>query len=270
MTKVLTGAGAEKFGTGSFEVSLACTLRDEELEIADGATRTVSADAPTALYTALPTGAICRVAETDAGGATNSWLADAAGERLVVDDEGGYTFTVTTDPTDLVDVDQPQPPVSAVNEFLFASISATKQTRSAAGAAATGAPATFPISVVCTLLGLPVTAAKSSSQRVAPGETVVWTELPVGAECAVTETDAGGALSTTVAVDDAPAAPGRAATVVLAEGDDESPSVVSFVNTFADPMPPTGGSVPWGSVWLAGGMLVLGLVLVVARRRRRV
>lgn len=270
VTKVLTGAGAEKFGTGSFEISLACTLRDVELDIADGATRTVSADAPTALYTALPTGAICRVAETDAGGATNSWLADASGERLEVDDDGGYTFTVTTDPTDLVDVDQPQPPVSAVNEFLFASISATKQTRSAAGGTAIGAPETFPISVVCTLLGLPVTAAESSSQRVAAGETVVWTELPVGAECAVTETDAGGALSTTVAVDDAPAAPGRAATVVLAEGDDESPSVVSFVNTFADPMPPTGGSVPWGSVWLAGGMLLLGLVLVVARRRRRV
>ncbi|MET0736559.1 MAG: DUF5979 domain-containing protein [Microbacterium sp.] len=268
VTKVLTGEAAEKFGTRDFEVALACTLRGDDLEIADGSTRTISAAAPTALYTALPTGAECRLQETDTGGATHHWLADADGALLPVDEDGGYVFTVVTDAGDLTSTDQPQAPVTAVNEFLFAAVSATKLTRSASGAAATGAPATFPLEASCTLVGSPVEALESPVQLVASGETVSWTELPVGAMCVITERNAGGALSTTVSVDGSPPTQGTSAAVELLEGSAEEPSLVEFVNTFADPIPPTGASIPWGSIIVAAGLVLLGLLLVRFRRRR--
>ncbi|WP_439591015.1 DUF5979 domain-containing protein [Microbacterium sp.] len=268
VTKVLTGEGAQKFGTGDFEVTLACTLRGDELEILDGPIRTISAAAPTATFNALPTGAECRIAETDTGGATRHWLADADGVPLPVDEGGGYTFSVVTDATELTDTDQPQPAVTAVNEFLFAAVSATKAVRTFSGGVPENAPDAFPIQVTCTLGGLPVSALEDALQFVAVDGTAEWTELPVGAECEITETDAGDAIVTTVAVDGGAPMDSRTTTIVLEEGSADEPSVAAFVNTFSDPLPVTGAPVPWAGILLGGGMLLLGLVLVLIRRRR--
>lgn len=212
VTKTFAGDGAEKFGTDDYAFSLACVRDAIAVDIPDGATRTVDADAPSARYENLPTGAQCHLTETSTGGATSTAILDADGNAVADDATAGYTFTVVTDPTILSVDDQAQPALAVENTFDLAEVSVTKTVQSEA-VDAEGEPIVFgpfEVELACLWNGGAVTAAEDMVRQIADGETVTWTELPQGAECTVTETDAADASSTSTVVtvgDDAPGDP---------------------------------------------------------------
>ncbi|UNK69446.1 DUF5979 domain-containing protein [Microbacterium sp. H1-D42] len=238
VTKTFAGDGAEKFGTSAYELSLVCLRDGEAVDIPDGRIRMVSADSPTAFWENLPTGANCRLTEVDAGGANSTEILDADGDVVAGDGES-YTFTVETDPTILSVDDQPQPGLEVRNTFNLAQVSVTKAVESEA-VDADGEPVLygpFDVTLACIWDEQQVTALEPMTQSIADGETVTWTELPEGADCRVTETDAAGAESTTMVVTEAGASgdPQAATTTALAplpNTDAENQSSVAITNTF--------------------------------------
>lgn len=89
----------------------------------------------------------------------------------------------------------------------------------------------FPIAVACTLDGAPV-AGYPATATVAAGETHLFTRIPVGAVCAVTETDSRGASAVAYA---------PAGSIPIAEG--TGPVEVTVTNTYtATPATPGGGT----------------------------
>ncbi|WP_133161178.1 DUF5979 domain-containing protein [Microterricola pindariensis] len=200
VTKAIVGDAAAAFGTGDFTLELSCTLNGQAIAVAGGSARTVSAAAPSALFTGLPTGAECALSETGNGGAGASRITDAVGTTLVGDAADGYTFTVATDASVLDAADQPQPELVVENTFNFAAVTATKTVESAI-LGADGEPfdhGEFELALSCTLDGNSVSAAEPRLQKLAAGESVSWTQLPEGADCEITETDTRGALGTTI------------------------------------------------------------------------
>ena len=102
VTKHVDGPGADLYGQGPFEVSLACTSEDtgtkRDIAIPGGAVRTLSSENDlTTRYDQLPVGAACALTETGAGGATSSTVA--------VTTDGGSPVTTQGNRTDLVVVD---------------------------------------------------------------------------------------------------------------------------------------------------------------------
>ncbi|GIT81544.1 hypothetical protein LLS1_32130 [Leifsonia sp. LS1] len=96
------------------------------------------------------------------------------------------------------------------------------------GVAPTGG---FPITVACTLGGAPV-AGYPASASIAADETHVFPRVPVGAQCAVSETDSRGATSIAYS---------PAASITVPEGDD--PIGVTVTNTYAaTPVVPGSGT----------------------------
>ncbi len=233
ITKSFAGAGAEKWGTGQFELSLQCTSDGEPVEIEGGATRTVTATEPVASYTGLPSGAACALTETDAAGATSSRFINAAGGTV----DG--TFTVTLDPTDLTDDDQQLPALGVENTFDFASVTVSKTVETDA-VDDTDTPIAFgpfEVELVCTWQGEAATAAEAAKQTIANGESFTWTELPTGADCTVTETDTRGAASTTMTVSQHGATGDETTTTVatltdLGSDPAELPNTVDIINVF--------------------------------------
>ncbi|KAA9132386.1 DUF5979 domain-containing protein [Microbacterium caowuchunii] len=239
VTKVFAGDAAAQYGTADFEVQLACVRDGQDVLIPGGGVRTVSADAPTAGYTNLPTGAECTLTETRTGGAGASATLSASGDELVGDATAGYTFTVSTDSTVLSVDDQAQPALQVQNSFAYAELSVSKTVESDAVDAA-GDPVSFgpfEASLVCTFNGAGVAAVEPMTRSIADGETVTWTGLPEGADCAVTESDAAGASRTTAAVTQSgvtgPAEDGAAVVLdPLPAVDAPAQSSVAFVNVF--------------------------------------
>lgn len=238
VTKSVLGDAAAAFGTADFGVALSCSLDGQPIQIAGGNARTVSAAAPKALFTGLPSGAECVLSETEDGGAGASRITAADGTTLAADAASGYAFTVTTDPTVLAVDDQAQPALGVENVFTFAALTATKTVDSAV-LGADGEPfdyGSFELALQCTFQGKAVTAAEPMTRTVAAGESVTWTELPEGASCEVIETDSRGAIGTTITVSQGePAAEpvlGRTAVLEpLLPGAEAN--TVAFVNEFA-------------------------------------
>jgi uncharacterized repeat protein (TIGR01451 family) len=104
------------------------------------------------------------------------------------------------------------------------------------------------------------------------GEREVGVAVPVGTDCTVTETDDGGADSTSVVVGDGRSANGRSARVTISEGT----NIVTFTNTFdlapisvpQEPtLPATGANVLF-QLLVGFGVLSLGGTLVRVSRPR--
>jgi hypothetical protein len=184
VTKEVTGEGAELYGSGPFEVTLRCTLDGAEIEIPGGASRAVSPDAP-ATYDGLPVGAECAATETLTGGATST-VVGGEGEPVVVGAEDTAEVAVT-------------------NTFDVGEVRVVKRL------SGSGAPQhqrdEFEFLLVCTqdvdgetvpvvVPGGPTRPASAATDWVA-----VFTDLPVGAACTVTETTYGGADEVQVIVD---------------------------------------------------------------------
>ncbi|MBX9718546.1 MAG: hypothetical protein K2X36_06840, partial [Microbacteriaceae bacterium] len=204
VSKSVVGAGAG-FGAGPFEVSLACERDGIAVDIAGGATRSLTAGG-TANYTLLPSGAECTLTETDPAGATSSRLLDAKGAELTDDVASGTAFTVVIDETVLLD-DQAQPALEVENTFELASLTVSKsvETDAVDETGTTIGYGPFPVAVDCLFEGAPVygtgyDAEARMVQSLADGASWTIEGLPNGALCTVTETDTMDAVSTGLVV----------------------------------------------------------------------
>ncbi|KQR10544.1 DUF5979 domain-containing protein [Cellulomonas sp. Leaf334] len=208
--KVVDGDGAQ-YGTGPFEVSLACTFEGDPVDIPGGATQDVG-PGETVTYTDLPVGAECVVSETDAAGATSTTVS-----TTVVDGEPGQAAVPGDDGDPVL--------VTVTNTFDLGELSVEKVVDGDGAQYGTGP---FEVSLACTFEGDPIEIPGGATQEVGPGETVTFTDLPVGADCVVSETDDGGATSTTISRTVILGGPG--ATVVPA--DEADPVVITVTNTY--------------------------------------
>lgn len=214
--KVVTGDGADRYGTGSFTFAATCayqgqTLLDEEFALRGGDTRT---------FGVFPAGTSCAVEELTTGGATSTALDPENGTVVIAspEEEGGISNVSVT----------------ATNEFDLASFDVVKKREGnllnpgAAGPFTVVAGCTYDVDGVETEIDVPGGAER---QLTADGNfTVTYSDLPVGATCDVTETEDGFADSSTVTVDDGDPVDGKTGRVVL--GDSENVSVVTITNTF--------------------------------------
>lgn len=241
VTKVFEGDAAEKFGTRLYPVQLSCERDGEAIVFTEDGIRSLSASEPTVEFTAIPTGSECELVERSTGGATSTRIIDLSdgvdGPTLAEPATAGYAFSIVTSTQTLAVQDQPQTPLGVVNRFEFAEVSAAKTVETDA-VDAEGEPVQygpFEVQLTCTLAGEPVDAAEDAIRTIAAGETVTWTELPVGAECAIDETDAADASTSSVQITQGDATdavvPGAAAAFAPLLGLD-SVNSAALVNVF--------------------------------------
>lgn len=277
VTKAVEGDGADRYGQGVFTVALSCvrTVDGETVEVAipGGSSRQVSVDGGlVASYDELPVGADCRITESESGGATKSVITIGSGETAQTGTGAqGVETTIQSD----VAID-----AVVTNVFEVGSITVTKSLAGAAAAA--NADNTFTVALSCLVdidgesvaVDVPDGAERTLSR--ATGLTAEYAELPIGAECELVETDAGGATSTAITPNSGDVAVG---VVTVASG---AVTAITVVNTF-DPAPVVAGNASDGSLsstgfngawlWIIAGVLaVLGalfLVLSAIRRRRQ-
>ncbi|RLP80710.1 isopeptide-forming domain-containing fimbrial protein [Mycetocola lacteus] len=267
VTKEITGPGAELWGTGPFEVALACTLDGAAIAIPDGATRELSAENGFETdFAGLPSGAACELTESATGGATTSEIVDADGAAVTEPVIIGSGTTVA---------------LRVINTFEVGGITVTKTIEGDNAAAA--ANAQFQVALACTLdrdgvstaLTIPEGATRTLSA--ATGLTAAYTQLPTGAVCELRETVAGGANASAITPNAGDPAVGVA---IIGSG---TSVALSVVNTFTkDPgiTPPgpgtpggelsgTGANPPWGWLMAALGLLLGGTLLGIRQIRRR-
>ena len=256
--KQFEGRGSELYGAGPFTVRLQCTYD------VDGVRTPITWDANDYLdielnanngYSAtvddLLVGSECQITEeTVTGGATDVVI----GHAVIVPGDVGEPVTITV-----------------LNSFPAGSLLILKQRT---GAWETFGAGPFTVSVACewtidgVLQAVPVPGGPTFTLSAANGYRVVVDLLPVGADCSVTETDAGAATSTTYSPSDG--------TVTIAQNADGAPdsalATVIITNDF-DPgtLAPTGMDLR--SLLLsglaAGGSVLVGLVVLLSALRRR-
>ncbi|MDM7832106.1 DUF5979 domain-containing protein [Cellulomonas edaphi] len=216
--KVVDGDGADEFGAGPFEVSLACTFDDERVGIPGGATHTLVPGDPVT-YDDLPVGADCTLTETGTGGASSTSMSvtTGRGDPVVTD---GSSVDVVVPPHVLGR--EGTVAIVATNTFDDGAITVDKVVDGDGAELYGGGP--FEVSLACTFEGADVDIPGGASREITPGSPVTYEGLPVGAECTVTEPATGGATSTVIAAGDA-----GGTTVVVPEGD---PAAVTVTNTF--------------------------------------
>lgn len=198
VTKLVTGTGGEKFGTGTFTVDIECWVGTTRAILPDDSEDFV--DHETVTFTGLPSGADCTLTETDKAGAHTSRIVVASSGAALADD----SFTVVVTRSTLTD-DQEQPALRVENDFPVTSLVITKNVVTDAvddqGEPIEYGP--FPVSVTCTLNGAPVTANEPHDTSPMTADLVngePWTleDLPVGARCAIVETDDLDAVATSI------------------------------------------------------------------------
>ncbi|WP_163543419.1 DUF5979 domain-containing protein [Occultella kanbiaonis] len=208
--KTVTGAGAA-FAPETFEVVPVCTSAGVTLTDLPPLTLTPGQATP---LSGLPWGAECTATEAD-----NGQIEYTAGTAVV----GGPTEPAVT--------------VGIENVFALASLLVTKEVSGALDSA--GEPVAygpFTVTVTCTFLGASVTADGYPADEpmevtLEDGGSALFTGLPAGAACTVTETDAAGAeltelLVTTAAGAGDPVA-GTEAVVVLTPVDPQQAPTAS-------------------------------------------
>ncbi|MBS2538553.1 hypothetical protein KGQ20_37990 [Catenulispora sp. NF23] len=184
--KRVTGPAADEVGQGPFTVTVDCSFRGNRLP---GFPKdlTFTGNGSQAL-TGLPIGSKCDVEETDAGGATSHEEFVTSTERATV--VTSRTGSKRDEPTS----DTPAQVVVA-NSFEQGGLLIVKKLE---GPGAAPASRRFGFHVLCDFNGRKAVVARDVEMG-PPDFLVTVPDLPVGAVCTVTETDAGGA--------DAPAAP---------------------------------------------------------------
>ncbi|MFK4836538.1 DUF5979 domain-containing protein [Microbacterium sp. ZW T2_14] len=203
VTKVIVDPGG--WGTAEFTVEMSCTLDGVTPNPVFEDSTTLDADNTTWLVEDLPTGAECTVTETENGGANDS--------------TDSVTVTVGDDPTAPVEA-------AITNTFTIGSLEVQKELD---GAPANGLdPATtdvYTVSLACTRVvngeTVDVAIPGGATRTITGAGTALYEGLPTGAECSVTETDAGYATGTPVISPDP-----------VTVGDGTTPVVVSVTNVF--------------------------------------
>ncbi|MFI2489030.1 DUF5979 domain-containing protein [Promicromonospora kroppenstedtii] len=186
--KAVEGDGAELYGGGPFEVTLACTFDGAPIGIPGGATRDLVPSDPV-VYDRLPVGAECAVTETATGGATSTTVSAGGGGAP------GTAVIPAGDPAAL----------TVTNTFDVGRVEVVKALSGAD--AATHQDDVFTVSLACTrnvdgvAVDVVVPGGPTRTLSAADDWTAVYEDLPQGATCQVTETDAGSADAVTIVVD---------------------------------------------------------------------
>ena len=203
VTKVIVDPGG--WGTADFTVEMTCTLDGVTPNPVFEDSATLNATNTTWLVEDLPTGAECTVTESEDGGANSS-----------------------TDSVTVIVGDDPEAPVAAAitNTFTIGSLEVQKQLEGApANALDPATTDTYTVSLACTRVvngeTVDVAIPGGPTRTITGAGTALYEGLPTGAECTVTETDAGFSTGTPT-IDPTP--------VVVGEG--ETPVVVTVTNVF--------------------------------------
>ncbi|WP_294181957.1 DUF5979 domain-containing protein [uncultured Schumannella sp.] len=189
VTKSVRGDAGAQFGTGPFLIAVDCVAPGSITAFDDTISLPTAGGAWFVTIEDLPEGSVCSVDETNAA----SSGADAT-RMLDADDEifDGTGIAISADDPAEVTIE---------NWYLTGAITVGKEIEGSA--AATYGDGPFEFTVACTVevdgddvvvTGFP------KSETLAEGETVTFTGLPSGADCTLTESDAGGASSSRVVV----------------------------------------------------------------------
>ncbi|WP_082227280.1 DUF5979 domain-containing protein [Demequina rhizosphaerae] len=179
--KVVTGGG-ETIIEETFVFSVVCTLDQAggELVTWEGEVEIAFPDATSVTIEDIAAGSECVVTETDDGDADSVDVQPSNG------DEGSATVMIGADD---------EVTVTATNEFVVGTLAIRKRIT---GPGHDYAPDAFDVSVVCTVDGETVF---EESYTLGPGNgysVSITDEIPYGAECVVTEEDAGQTSTTIV------------------------------------------------------------------------
>ncbi|WP_349425756.1 DUF5979 domain-containing protein [Microbacterium sp. LWS13-1.2] len=191
----------------TYSFSASCTFLDQET-IPEADLEFTLADGESKTFSDIPAGAECTVTETDAAG--------AAGTTVVITEDGteGDLLESTEASFTVLPYDEGSTTaltlVAVENAYTVGAVEVTKVIAGAGGEVWGGA--TFTVEMSCTLDGVaPDPVFEDSTTLSADDPTWLVENLPTGAECTVTETEDGGANSSTgsvtVVVGDDPAAP---------------------------------------------------------------
>ncbi|MCL2802961.1 MAG: DUF5979 domain-containing protein [Micrococcales bacterium] len=180
--KAVTGAGASLWGAGPFEVTLDCLdANGNSVALPGGATRILSnQNSFTAAYSPLLHGLVCTLTETGTGGATSYTVTDSTGQVV----------------TDFTIVQNQDVELWVTNTFDLGTITVQKTVSGTRAASLTNA--SFMVWLDCQLQGRAIAIPGGAARQLKAGAQVVYQDLPVGAQCTVTETDRGGARTSTV------------------------------------------------------------------------
>ncbi|MGN8551528.1 UNVERIFIED_CONTAM: DUF5979 domain-containing protein [Microbacterium sp. SLM126] len=248
VTKEIVGDGAELWGAGPFEVTLACTTPlGLPVELPFDPVRELAAPDYTTTYEPLLIGLDCTITETDTGGATSTIVTDAQGE-----------------PVEIIEVPAGDVAVTVTNTFDLGSLVVTKTV--SGEDAAIHRDEEFEVSVSCVWDGAEIEVPGGATRPLTTTQPAVYDELPVGAECAVTETGDGGADAVTVT----PASPDDPSTAIVTIEADAA-ATVTVDNRFDSALSATGSDATYlagitAVAWLA---IMGGVLAVVGSRRRR-
>lgn len=175
VTKAVTGDAAS-YGVGPFSVRVSCEYNGA---VVSGFPLTLTFRGAQTQEVAAPVGAACTITETNAGGATDTSITPSTPVVIPAVDTGGVYLA----------------PVVVTNRFDAGSIVITK-TLTGVGVAA-NPDRDYVFSVDCSFNGVDhVYTGDVTLRAVGDADTITSepiTGLPLGAECVVTETDAGGA-----------------------------------------------------------------------------
>lgn len=248
--KRIEGPGAALYGAGPFEITITCTLDGRPVRVPGGASRVLDAAGNyTALYASLPVGAECGIEESDTGGATTVEILDDASNPITA-----VTITNAVAPTQ----------VAIVNTFELGAIEVEKYVWGDPNG--DHAKRVFEIELTCFWQGSALQIPGGATRQITITDGVRYSDLPVGADCTLVETDNGGAVLTTMTPENGADASTARVTV-------EAGAAASIVvdNTYEIGLPLTGGqialwAVPFGAILLlaGGGFVVAGMV----RRRQ--
>ena len=200
LEKMVDGEGAEIFGTGEFGFDLVCIYNGDEI-FTDSFS--LVAAAPTRLRRCAA-GTSCSVVETTTGGATSTSISPA---EIVVPTQDSEELSSLL--------------VTATNTFDVGELVIDKQVVGEGADLYGAGPFEAQAQCIYDVDGVPTPVVLANEGRVtlneANGYTATIGNLPIGADCTVTETLTGGATSTEVSGD-----------AVIAN----DPAVVTVTNTF--------------------------------------
>jgi len=236
---------------GPFMVKVACALEDGSVEtvvfsISNGETVKWTG-------TELLAGSTCTVTETNSGRATTI---DIDGLRL----SEGSAATVAL-------VGQGNTTAKVTNTYLSGQLQVKKVV---AGVSPVPTFA-YQFALSCARNGAEFPLGADATFTLTGGATKTIVGLPLDADCSVIETNAGGAVTTRVAVNNTAAVVAKQAFVTTST----VPATVVFTNDFAAVSPPGSGGLPTTgsdvltSVVIGLLMMLVGWFLVVINRRRR-
>jgi hypothetical protein len=245
ITKSFLGAGAQLYGNGPFEVSLACTRSVNgatvDVDIPDGATRELTFDNDyIASYENLPEGAVCTPTETKTHGATESAF-DASSVTVVKDVDTNVGLTNTFDIGSVVvnNLVTGGDRVHHIGDTFTEVLSCTQD-----------------IDGVPTPVDIPGGAVRDIWDKT----TITYDDLPVGATCILTESETNQAQVVTITWHGMPI---PANDVVVGDPNYQ----IAVVNVFNVSLAFTGENVA-GQLILGVLILLIGSILLLIRRRR--